>query len=99
MDETIIIDSSIMGDMPPEPPQLPASEVGQSRKHHRSEKKPSGFELRQPEREEPKEEKELAPVTPEQARAEALRPRLDRAPVRREGKTVRKAPKGQARPI
>lgn len=101
MEETIIIDNSIMGEMPPEPPQLPASEVGQARKPNKPEhKKPNGFEMKQPEREEPKEEKkELEKVTPAQAKAEAIRPKLDRAPVRREGKTIRKAPKGQARPL
>ena len=98
--EEIIIGAPEFMEMPPEPPQKRAEEVGLVRKPHRQERN-KGFELPQPQRAEKEEEKEekVEKVTPAEAKAAAVRPNLDRTPVRRKGKIARKAPRGQARPL
>jgi hypothetical protein len=98
--EEIIIGAPEFMEMPPEPPQKRAEEVGLVRKPHRQERN-KGFELPQPQRAEKEEEKEekVEKVTPAEAKAAAVRPNLDRAPVRQKGKIARKAPRGQARPL
>lgn len=85
--------------MPPEPPQKRAEEVGLVRKPEHN--KSRGFEsLKQPERPKAKNEEVMVQkATPAQAKAEALKPKLDRIPVRKEGKIARKSPRGQARPL
>ena len=101
MEQDIIIGAPEHMEMPPEPPQLRAEEVGLVRKPHRQERN-KGFELPQPSRAEKKEEKEeekIEEVTPAEAKAAAVRPNLDRAPVTQKGKIQRKAPRGQARPL
>jgi len=98
--EEIIIGAPEEMEMPPEPPQQRAEELGLVRRPNKPIHR-RGFELPQPERAEKKEEKEekIEKVTPAQAKAAAVRPNLDRAPVRQKGKIQRKAPRGQARPL
>lgn len=101
MEQDIIIGAPEHMEMPPEPPQLRAEEVGLVRKPNRPERS-RGFELKQPERAEKKEEEreeKIEKVTPAEAKAAAVRPNLDRVPVRQKGKIARKAPRGQARPL
>lgn len=86
-------------EMPPEPPQKRAEELEDAvvvKKPTRN----KGFEqLKQPQKKKPEPEKTVVKATPEEAKAEALRPKLDRPQIRQGGKIVRKGPKGQARPI
>jgi hypothetical protein len=100
MEQDIVIGAPEFMEMPPEPPQKRAEEVGLVRKPHRQERN-KGFELPQPQRVEREEEKEekVEEVTPAEAKAAAVRPNLDRLPVRQKGKIQRKAPRGQARPL
>lgn len=95
--EKIEIGSFDHADMPPEPPQLRAEEVGQGFKPKRE--KSRRPELKQPERKEKKKEEVVEVKTPAENRAEAMRPKLDRPVVVREGKIARRTPKGQARPL
>lgn len=101
MEQDIIIGAPEHMEMPPEPPQKRAEEVGLAHKPNRPERR-RGFELKQPERAEKKEEEKeekVEKVTPAEAKAAAVRPNLDRTPVRQKGKIARKAARGQARPL
>ena len=57
MEQDIVIGAPEFMEMPPEPPQKRAEEVGLVRKPHRQERN-KGFELPQPQRVEREEEKE-----------------------------------------
>lgn len=97
--EDIKIGEPLGSEMPPEPPQLRAEEIGQSQEVAKRKSKKEGFAIKQPVKKKEVKVDEVRKVTPEEAKAEALRPRLDRPQVRREGKIARKVPKGQARPL
>jgi len=87
--------------MPPEPPQKRAEELG-LKNHAADRKKKNGFaELKQPERHQPKKEesKVVKPVSKETAKAEAIRPNIEKPKKTVKGKIARKAPKGAARPL
>ena len=87
--------------MPPEPPQKRAEEIG-LKSHRPDPKKRSGFgELKQPERPKAKKEEkeEVKAVSPETAKAEAIRPNVEKPKQTMRGKIARKAPKGAARPL
>ena len=94
--EEIRIGEPLEMEMPPEPPQLRAEDVGQEQVQEKRTKKKEGFSFKQPER---KKEEPKPVVTPAEAKAEALKPRLDRPNVIQEGKIRSKAPKGTPRPI
>ena len=88
--------------MPPEPVQLRADEL-KDHVDNRAKRRKSkqGFsELKQPEKQKEETEVEVvAKATPEQAKAEAIKPRIDRQPVVKEGKIARRTPRGAARPL
>lgn len=87
-------------EMPPEPPQQRAEEIGQDQKIKKRTSKKEGFSVKQPvKKQAKKEEEEVKTASPEEAKAEAMRPKLDRPQVVREGKIRRKIPKGSARPL
>jgi hypothetical protein len=99
--ENIRIGESEEMKMPPEPPQKRADELEGYVDTRAKRKTKSGFkDLEQPKpNKEVKKEEEVKKVTPAEAQAEAMKPRIDRPSVLREGKIARRTPKGAARPL
>lgn len=99
--EEIRIGAPEENQMPPEPAQLRADEL-ENHVDNRSKKRKSKqgyYELKQPEKKKEVEVEAIDKVTPEQAKAEAMRPRIDRATLVREGKIARRTPRGVAKPL
>jgi len=87
--------------MPPEPAQLRADELT-NHVDNRSKKRKDkhGFsDLEQPVQKKEEKEEIIEKATPEQAKVEALKPRIDRKSLAREGKIVRRTPRGAAKPL
>ena len=87
--------------MPPEPVQLRADEL-ENYIDNRSKKRRNRqghSELKQPEKKKEDVVDAIDKVTPEQAKAEAMKPRIDRKPLVKEGKIARRAPRGVAKPL
>jgi hypothetical protein len=101
--EEIIIGAPEEMQMPPEPPQKRAEEVGAEYRPNRPQQhKGRGFnqpELKQPEKPKVVEEVKVEKVSPEVAKAEAIKPNIERAVQTQKGKIVRKASRGRARPL
>ena len=99
--EEIIIGTPEELQMPPEPPQKRAEEVGAS--HNKpTHKRGRGFnqpELKQPEKPKEVEEVKVEKVSPEAAKAAAIKPNIERATQVQKGKIARKASRGRARPL
>ncbi len=98
--EEIRIGAPEENQMPPEPVQLRADEL-ENHVDNRSKKRKSkqGFsELKQPVKNK-EEVVEVDKVTPAQAKAEAIKPRIDRKPLVKEGKIARRTPRGAAKPL
>ena len=99
--EEIKIGAPEESQMPPEPAQLRADEL-ENHVDNRSKKRRNkqGYsELKQPRKKKEEVEEAIDKVTPEQAKAEAMRPRIDRKPLMKEGKIARRTPRGAAKPL
>lgn len=100
--EDIIIGAPEELQLPSEPPQQRAEEVGAVHRQSKPQQKGRGFnqpEIRQPEKPKVAEEGGVEQVSPEVAQAEAIRPNIDRVLVSQKGKITRKASRGRARPL
>ena len=99
--EEIIIGTPEEMQMPPEPPQKRAEEVGAAHAKP-TPKKGRGFnqpEIKQPAKPKVVEEAKVEKVSPEAAKAEAIKPNIERAVQTQKGKIARKASRGRARPL
>lgn len=83
-------------EVPPEPPQKRAEELGETLRREKRENRRRGFELKQPPKKE--EEKEIKQASPEEAKAAAVK-LAPRVPVQEKGKINKKKPKGRVRPL
>ena len=100
--EDLIIGAPEEMQMPPEPPQKRAEEVGAVHRPNKPTKKNRGFdypELKQPAKPKQVEEAAVEKVSPEAAKAEAIRPNIQRSVRTEKGKIARKAARGRARPL
>jgi len=100
--EEIIIGAPEEMQMPPEPPQQRAEEVGAVYHQEKPQHKGRGFnhpEIKQPVRPKEVEEVKVEKVSPEAIKAEAVRPNIERAVQTQKGKIARKASRGRARPL
>ena len=100
--EEIIIGAPEEMQMPPEPPQKRAEEVGAAHRPNKPQHKGRGFnqpEIKQPEKPKVVEEAKVEKVSPEAAKAEAIKPNIERAVQTQRGKIARKASRGRARPL
>ena len=100
--EKIMIGSLEENQAPVEPPQPRAEEIGVGFGSNKPQerKKTRSFHptIEQPAKPVAKEE-EAPKVSPETAKAEAVKPNIDRAPNTSKGKITRRSPRGTARPI